>query len=61
MNSSSLDLMSYCSRAQKKFKYRESVEESFCRFTLYNRERFVFREPIGDALMSPGPSDKNAL
>lgn len=23
---------------------------SFCGFTLYNREYFVFREPIGDAL-----------
>ena len=35
---------------KKKFRYREPVGESFCGFTLYNREHFVFREPIGDAL-----------
>ena len=35
--------------SQKNFRYRESVEESFCGFTLYNREYFVFREPIRDA------------
>ena len=50
MNSSSSDLMSYCSRAKKKSGYRESVGESFCGFTFYNREHFVFIEPIGDAL-----------
>ena len=35
---------------KKKIRYRESVGESFCGFTLYNREHFVFREPIRDAL-----------
>ena len=50
MNSNPSDSMSYCSWAKKIFKYIESVGESFCGFTLYNREHFVFREPIGDAL-----------
>ena len=36
--------------SQKKFRYKESVGKSFCEFTLYNREYFVFRELIGDAL-----------
>ena len=51
MNSSPSDLMSYCSCAKKNFKYKESVGDLFCMFTLYNREDFVFREPIGDAHM----------
>ena len=44
--------MSYYSWAKKNFKYRESVGDLFCEFTFYNREDFVFREPIGDALSS---------
>ena len=50
MNNNSSDLMSYCSWSKKNFRYKESIGESFCGFTLYNREHFVFKEPIGDVL-----------
>ena len=35
---------------KKNFKYTESVRYLFFGFTLYNREDFVFGEPIADAL-----------
>ena len=50
MNNNPSDLMSYCSWVKKNLRYRESVGESFCGFTFYNREHFAFREPIGDTL-----------
>ena len=41
-------LMSYCSWAKKNFRSKKFVGESFYRFIIYNREHFIFREPIGD-------------
>ena len=37
---------------KKNSGYREPVGDIFCGFTLYNRDDFVFKEPIGDALRS---------
>ena len=52
MNSSSSDLMNYCSLAKKKkLMYGEYVGEVICGFPLYKREDLVYKEPIGDALM----------
>ena len=50
MNNSLSDLMSYYSWAKKNSRYRESIGDLFCGFTLYSREDFVFSSPVGDAL-----------
>ena len=41
MNSSSLDLMSYCSLAKKNLMYREALGAPFFVLTLYYRECFA--------------------
>ena len=41
MNSSSSDLMSYCSLAKKNLMYREAVGAPFSALTLYYREYFA--------------------
>ena len=35
---------------KKNSRYRESIRDLFCRFTLYSKEDFVFSSPVGDAL-----------
>ena len=50
MNSSSSDLMSYCSWAKKISRDRESIGDPCFGLTLYYREYFVFSYTIGDAL-----------
>ena len=54
MNSSSSDLMSYCSLAKKILRYREVIGAPFFGLTLYYREYFAFNYTIGDALSSLG-------
>ena len=50
MNSSPLDLMSYCSWVKKNSNYRESIRDSFYGSILYYREYFAFTYTSGDAL-----------
>ena len=50
MNSSPLDLMSYCSSAKKNSKYRESIRDYFLVSFFSYRDFYAFSYTIEDAL-----------
>ena len=53
-NSSSLDLMSYCSWAKKKTSFRETVGALFSSFFWFHSLYFGYACSVGDALMDLG-------
>ena len=59
MNSNPSNLISYCSWAKKNSKYKKFIGDLFCKFTLYNRENFVFNSPLRDALKSTSSRKTN--